>query len=120
VIVNIAEEHAVLGIESSGHLTLPEYFLFDDALVIPLKIAQILDATKKTLSDLVKEIPMYPTKKEEIECPDDIKFDVVQNLKAHLTKEYKQVNTMDGIRVDLPEMGPHPTLQHQPDYPTHC
>jgi len=40
------QTHALLGIESSGHLIIPEYFLFDDALVIPLKIAQILDSIK--------------------------------------------------------------------------
>jgi phosphomannomutase len=97
------QEHAVLGIESSGHLILPEYFLFDDALVVPLKIAQILDAVKKPLSDLVAEIPMYPTKKEEIDCPDEIKFEVVDSLKKRLSSEYGQVSTMDGVRVDLPE-----------------
>jgi phosphomannomutase len=97
------QEHAPLGIESSGHLILPEYFLFDDALVVPLKIAEILEHVKKPLHELVSEIPMYPTKKEEIECADEIKFDVVQQLKQKLTKEFEHVNTMDGVRVDLPD-----------------
>jgi phosphomannomutase len=97
------QEHAPLGIESSGHLILPEYFLFDDALVVPLKIAEILEHVKKPLHELVSKIPMYPTKKEEIECADEIKFDVVQQLKQKLTKEFKHVNTMDGVRVDLPD-----------------
>jgi phosphomannomutase len=97
------QEHAPLGIESSGHLILPEYFLFDDALVVPLKIAEILEHVKKPLHELVNEIPMYPTKKEEIECADEIKFDVVQQLKQKLTKEFEHVNTMDGVRVDLPD-----------------
>jgi phosphomannomutase len=96
------QEHAPLGIESSGHLILPEYFLFDDALVVPLKIAEILEHVKKRLHELVSEIPMYPRKKEEIECADEIKFDVVQQLKQKLTKEFDHVNTMDGVRVDLP------------------
>jgi phosphomannomutase len=97
------QEHAPLGIESSGHLILPEYFLFDDALVVPLKIAEILEHVKKPLHELVSEIPTYPTKKEEIECADEIKFDVVQQLKQKLTKEFEHVNTMDGVRVDLPD-----------------
>jgi phosphomannomutase len=97
------QEHAPLGIESSGHLILPEYFLFDDALVVPLKIAEILEHVKKPLHELVSEIPMYPTKKEEIECADEIKFDVVQQLKQKLIKEFEHVNTMDGVRVDLPD-----------------
>jgi phosphomannomutase len=95
------QEHSPLGIESSGHLILPEYFLFDDALVVPLKIAEILGTIKKPLHDLVAEIPTYPTKKEEIECADELKFDVVTRLKQQLSKDYKQVNTMDGVRVDF-------------------
>jgi phosphomannomutase len=94
---------ALLGIESSGHLILPEYFLFDDALVVPLKIAQILESVKRPLHDLMMESPSYPTRKEEIECADDTKFDVIQQLKQQITQEYDQVNTMDGIRVDFKE-----------------
>lgn len=95
------KEHAPLGIESSGHLILPEYFLFDDALVVPLKIAEILDSQQKPLHDLVTQIPSYPTKKEEIDCADEIKFIVIEQLKEKLSKEYEHVNTMDGVRVDL-------------------
>jgi len=95
------QERAPLGIESSGHLILPEYFLFDDALVIPLKIAEILDHTSKSLSTLVAEFPIYPTKKEEIDCADEIKFMVVQQLQRELVKEFPHVNIMDGVRVDL-------------------
>lgn len=97
------QEHAPLGIESSGHLILPEYFLFDDALVVPLKIGEILDQTKQPLHELVRAIPTYPTKKEEIDCPDELKFDVVEHLKQRLVQEYDHVNTMDGVRVDLKE-----------------
>jgi phosphomannomutase len=97
------QEHAPLGIESSGHLILPEYFLFDDALVVPLKIAEILEQTKKPLHELVAMIPTYATKKEEIDCPDEIKFKVVQQLRQQLVKEFEHVNTMDGVRVDFAE-----------------
>jgi len=95
------QTQALLGIESSGHLIIPEYFLFDDALVVPLKIAQILDQVKRPFHDLVMETPSYPTRKEEIECADDIKFDVIRKLQGVLSQEYEQVNTMDGVRVDF-------------------
>ena len=96
-------ENAPLGIESSGHLILPEYFLFDDAVVVPMKIAQILDTTKSTLSDLVDTIPTYPTKKLEIECSDALKFKVINQLKHDFSQEFNDVNTLDGIRVELPK-----------------
>jgi len=97
------KEHSPLGIESSGHIILPEYFLFDDALVIPLKIAEILEKTQKSLGELASEIPTYPIKKEEIECPDHIKFDVIKKLKGEFISEFENVNTMDGVRVELDE-----------------
>jgi len=94
-------EKSPLGIESSGHLILPEYFLFDDALVVPLKIAEIIDNNEKTLGELAAEIPTYPTKKEVIDCDDHIKFEVIDRLKVELTKEFENINAMDGVRVDL-------------------
>ncbi len=94
-------EHSPLGIESSGHLILPEFFLFDDALVVPIKIAEILDKMNIPLSDIVDQIPMYPTKKEEIECGDTLKFDVIHQLKKELSAEFNNVNTLDGVRVEL-------------------
>ena len=97
------QEHAPLGIESSGHLILPGYFLFDDALVVPLKIAEILDNTERTLAELVKQIPIYPLTREEIECADEIKFDAMEILKQELAAEFDDVNTLDGIRVNLKE-----------------
>jgi phosphomannomutase len=95
------QERAPLGIESSGHIILPEYFLFDDALIVPLKIAEILEHTQKTLGELSSEIPTYPIRKEEIECPDQIKFNVIDMLKEQFITEFETVNTMDGVRVDL-------------------
>ena len=95
------KEKSPLGIESSGHLILPEYFPFDDALVVPLKIAEILDKNEKTLGELVEEVPIYPTRKKEINCDDQIKFDVIERLKIELSKEFENINEMDGVRVDL-------------------
>jgi phosphomannomutase len=95
------QEQSPLGIESSGHLILPEYFLFDDAVVVPLKIAEILDVTEKKLSELVKKIPTYPTKKVVLDCNDEIKFSVIEQLKQDFTGEFSNINTMDGVRVNL-------------------
>jgi phosphomannomutase len=97
------QEKSPLGIESSGHIILPEYFLFDDALVVPFKIAEILDKTQKTLEELAAEIPTYPIRKEEIDCPDEVKFDVIKRLKDTFTQEFENINTLDGIRVELDE-----------------
>ena len=95
------KENALLGIESSGHLIIPSYFLFDDALVVPLKIAEIIDEMNTALSSLKEKIPVYPRQKLEISCSDETKFTVMKRLTQQLQEEYTDCNTMDGIRVNL-------------------
>ena len=101
--IEAKQEESPLGVESSGHIIIPEYFLFDDALVTPLKIAEILNNLESRLSDLVEKIPTYPMMKVEIECDDKYKFEVVEAFKGEIEREYDNVNTLDGVRIDMEE-----------------
>jgi phosphomannomutase len=101
--LHVKNENAILGIESSGHFVIPSYFLFDDALIVPLKIAEILNNTSRTLHDLRKDIPMYPRKKLEIKCSDNTKFEVINQLTLICKNEYNNVNTLDGVQILLEE-----------------
>jgi phosphomannomutase len=94
-------QEAILGIERSGHMVIPEYFLFDDAMIIPLKIAEILSRSDKKLSEFVDEIPMFPKKTINFHVPDEYKFKVIEALQNKFGESYDNVNTMDGVRVDL-------------------
>ncbi len=101
------ERDAVLGIESSGHYVMPSFFPFDDAMVIPLKIAEILVKTGRTLSELVDELPVFPKQRKNIQCGDTVKFEVMRVLAERLSNEYgpDRINTMDGIRVEQGDEG---------------
>ena len=101
------ERNAVLGIESSGHYVIPSLFPFDDAMIIPLKIAEILAETGKKLSELVDALPTFPKERMNLECGDAVKFEVMHALADHLANEYgtDRINTMDGIRIDFLEEG---------------
>jgi phosphomannomutase len=99
VISAVKKNKAVLGIEESNHIVIPKYFLFDDAISIPLRIAEILIKEKKKLSEIVEEIKIYPFEEIVFECPDEKKFEVVKNLAEKFKKEYKRVNTLDGVKV---------------------
>ncbi|MFX0095949.1 MAG: hypothetical protein ACFFBD_29695 [Candidatus Hodarchaeota archaeon] len=93
---------SVIGIESSGHIVLPWYYLFDDAMLVPLKMAEILSNINVKLSELVDEIaPPVPKKSFPYSCDEKIKFKVVEDLKATLPNKFDRVNTIDGVRVDL-------------------
>ena len=99
--------NAVLGIESSGHFVIPSFFLFDDAMIIPLKIAEIIVKTGKKVSELLDELPQYPKARKDLKCNDRLKFEVIQTLADRLVDEYgaDRVNKMDGLRIDLNEDG---------------
>jgi phosphomannomutase len=101
------KRNAVLGIESSGHYVIPSFFAFDDAMIIPLKIAEILVKTGKKLSELVNELPTFPKVRKNLQCDDEVKFDAMRVLAERLATEYgaDKINTMDGIRIDLKEEG---------------
>lgn len=98
---NCKKYNACFGMEESGHIVMPQYFWFDDALPIPLKITEILFKKRKKLSELVNQIEIYPYEEIVFDCPDQKKFIVVDNLVKKFKREYKKVNTLDGVKVSF-------------------
>jgi len=96
--------NASLGMEETSHMVIPEYFLFDDALLIPFKIAEIILKEGKSLSELVNQIKIYPRGEIVFGCPDEKKFEMMKELIIDFKKEYGKtiVNTLDGIRLSFP------------------
>jgi len=99
VIKTVKKERAIFGIEESGHAVMPNYFLFDDAILIPLKIAQILIKKGKKLSEIVEKTKFYFTETLSFPCPDEKKFDVIKKLAKNLKRKYKKISTLDGLKV---------------------
>lgn len=95
----LKELHAELAGEMSGHIFFAHrYFGFDDALHASARLLEILSNTDLPLSALLAGLPkMYSTPEIRMDCPDEVKFLVVeQAVKAF--PEYK-VNTLDGARI---------------------
>jgi len=101
VISGCKKQKAPLGIEESGHIVMRDYFLFDDALLVPLKIAEIIFKEGKKLSYLVGKIKIYPFEEVAFECSDETKFGIVENLAKEFKINYKEVNTADGVKVNF-------------------
>ena len=101
VVSTCKKEKACLGVEESSHIVMPQYFLFDDALLTPLKIAEIILKEKKKLSELIDQIKTYHFKEIVFKCPDEIKFDVVERLAKEFQKIYQNVNVLDGVKVSF-------------------
>ena len=98
------ETGAVLAGEMSGHLFFADrYFGFDDAIYAALRLAEILAATDRPLSTLLDDWPKTATTPEiRVDCPDAIKFQVVDTAKAFFRDRYPIVD-VDGIRLTFPD-----------------
>jgi phosphomannomutase len=101
VISACKRKKAILGIEESNHIVMPEYFLFDDAILIPLKIGEIVLKEKRKLSEIIDEIKIYPFEEIVFDCPDEKKFEIVDDLTKKFKKIYKRINTLDGLKINF-------------------
>lgn len=94
------EEKAALAGEMSGHIFFSDRFLgFDDALYATLRLLEIVADTGKTVSELLKDIPLtYNTPEIRVECPDEVKFKVVPLITDYFRKRHEVID-IDGVRV---------------------
>ena len=97
----VHKHKASFGVESAAHYCIPYFVPFDDSTVVGLYAAQILSEREEKLSDFKKRVPKYPFARVSFECPDSLKFGIIKNIAAKASKEFRQVNTMDGLRVDI-------------------
>jgi len=94
------EEKAVLGGEMSGHIFFADrYFGYDDAIYASCRLIELLSKTNKKLSQLLSDVPKTSITPEiRVDCPDEIKFQVVEKVKEALRKDYPIID-VDGVRV---------------------
>ncbi|MDI9388190.1 MAG: phosphomannomutase/phosphoglucomutase [Synergistota bacterium] len=97
------EIKAVFAGELSGHFFFAdEYYGFDDSFYAAARLLRILSFTDSTLSELLSDIPHYPSTAEvRIDCADERKFDVVTSLRDKALKDHEAI-TVDGVRILYP------------------
>ncbi len=94
-------ENAKFAGEMSGHIFFADnYYGFDDALYVGLRLLQILSNTDQTLSQLTSEIPKYySTPEMRIDCKNDNeKFKISKAAVQYFTDNYDCI-TIDGVRI---------------------
>ncbi len=97
-------EGAVLAGEMSGHIFFGDkFFGYDDAVYAALRLLEIISKTGEKVSQLLDGIPpAFATPEIRVECPDEIKFDLVEKVKEEFKKEYKVID-IDGVRIEFPD-----------------
>jgi phosphomannomutase/phosphoglucomutase len=98
------EERALLAGEMSGHMFFADRYLgYDDAIYAGARLLEILSHNRESLSARLSDIPeMVNTPEIRMECPEDKKFRVVQQLVDEFKREYRVID-IDGARVLFPD-----------------
>ena len=105
------EEKAALAGEMSGHIFFADrYFGYDDAIYASCRLVEILAYSGCALSELLSDLPKtYSTPEIRLDCPDEVKFKLVERLKQTLLapgfqfdglpSAISEIITIDGVRL---------------------
>ncbi|MEP7292840.1 MAG: phosphomannomutase/phosphoglucomutase, partial [Chloroflexota bacterium] len=96
----MAEAHALIGGEMSGHIFLAEdYYGYDDAYFAAGRLLQLVAGSQVPLSVLDAQIPtLFSTPEYRPHCPDALKDTVIAAVKTALEGQ-GEVTSIDGVRV---------------------
>jgi phosphomannomutase/phosphoglucomutase len=87
----------LFGGEENGGLIFPDFVYGRDAALSTAKIVEIMARENKPLSQLITELPDYESVKMKVECPDELKTEIMDKI-ARETSQY-QVDTTDGVKI---------------------
>ena len=93
----LKDKDGLFGGEENGGLIFPDFVYGRDAALSTAKVIEIIAKTGKSLSKLIEELPVYYSEKMKIECPDELKQEVMQKI-AEETREF-EVDTTDGVKI---------------------
>jgi phosphomannomutase/phosphoglucomutase len=93
----LKENDGLFGGEENGGLIFPDFVYGRDAALSTAKIVEIMAKEKKPLSKLIDELPSYRSEKRKVECPDELKVEVMEKI-AEVTCEF-EVDTTDGVKI---------------------
>jgi phosphomannomutase len=95
----IKETNALFAMETSAHYFTPEFYVFDDPVIVSLKLGEILSKSDRTLSSMADEIPSYPKTMKNFKCPDEIKFQVMEKIVESFKDKGYKLDMTDGAKV---------------------
>jgi phosphomannomutase len=97
------KHNAIFGVEKSGHICVPKFFWFDDAIINSMYMTEIVSRMEQKLSKVLKELPTRLFERIEINCSDETKFQVINRIKEKATETYENTDTIDGVKIVFPD-----------------
>lgn len=97
----MAETHAVLAGEMSGHLFFADrYHGFDDGIYAAVRMLDLLSHRPESLAQLRDGLPsLYSTPEIRIDVPSAQKEQIVRYIREQAMQQGAEVSTIDGIRA---------------------
>ena len=99
----LLEHNGVLGGEGSGGISVPEVNLTHDSAAAIGLILEHLAQTTERVSDLVQHLPQLATLKHDLPIEPHRLYSVLQEFRAAVEQEGLTFDSIDGIKVTLPE-----------------
>lgn len=99
----IKDENAPLAGEMSGHIFFADrWFGFDDGIYASARLAEIVAASPRKLSEHLSGLPVtYKTPEIRVYASDEAKFAIVDAVKRELSAGHKVID-IDGVRALFP------------------
>lgn len=99
---NVKKYNAVFGGEITFHYAFPlDYYLVDDAVFASVELAKVASSFDN-FAAYVDSLPHYFASPElNIECDDEIKFNIIANLQEYLRKNHYNFIDVDGARINF-------------------
>ncbi|HVF40029.1 MAG TPA: phosphomannomutase/phosphoglucomutase, partial [Gemmatimonadaceae bacterium] len=94
------ETNAPIAGEMSGHMFFADgWYGFDDAMFGAARLLRIVADTGRSVKQMLADVPKFVSTPEiRVDCPDDVKFGIVEAAKRHFAATH-QVIDVDGVRV---------------------
>lgn len=106
VAIKVKEESAAMGGEACGVFILPELHLAPEPFLAACRVLEMMARTGKSFGELIDKIPVYPLMKTKVNCPNEKKLAVMEELTKSLPKKMDnvvQVITVDGLGITVKE-----------------
>jgi len=97
VVAAMKENEAGFGFESNGGGVHKDVMLSRDGGTSLIRLLNILNSTRKSLSDLVSELPQYHLRKQKFDCPKE-KNQLILDKAKDFTK-VESIDTTDGVKL---------------------
>jgi phosphomannomutase len=95
------ETNAIFAGEMSGHIFFNDkYYGYDDGIYSAIRIIDILSNSDIKLNEMINQLPKtFSTKEYRIDCDDDKKFELVDNVKNIVINHNIDFIDIDGVRA---------------------